>query len=200
MRGKLLLEGGEGVIFPDVVQLQPVAVRDAVPPSWPAKKARTSLRNRLRHDQENAHSAGKTTTMRPFRRERRLTRRRSRSRHGQVLGYCFVHGRNRDLAIGLDGRPCRIQLRDSGRMTVRIRSMVDDQNLVPVALAPSWLRTSLTLVSSGPAGPPDARGRWQRSRCSSGRCAAAVDSEDRAVNEAGVVGSQIGDRCGDLVR
>jgi len=180
-------------------QLQPVAVRDAVPPSWPAKKAPTSLRSRLRHDQENAHSAGKTTTMRPFRRERRLTR--------PPLPVPSWAGTRLLLRPRPESRPrhwprrssCRIQLRDWGRMTVRIRSTVEDQNLVPVALAPSWPRTSLTLVSSGPAGPPDARGRWQRSRCSSGRCAAAVDSEDRAVNEAGVVGSQIGDRCGDLV-
>ena len=45
-----------------------------------------------------------------------------------------------------------------------------------------------------------ALGRWQRSRYWSGRCAAAVDGQDRAVNEAGVVGSQIGDGRGDLVR
>jgi hypothetical protein len=180
-------------------QLQPVAVRDAVPPSWPAKKARTSLRSRLRHDQENAHSAGKTTTMRPFRRERWLTQ--------PPLPVSSWAGTRLLLRPRPESRPRHWPRRSSlpdpapgfGPNDSENQVDRDDQNLVPAELAPSWLRTLFTLVSSGPAGPPDARGRWQRSRCSSGRCAAAVDSEDRAVNEAGVVGSQIGDRCGDLV-
>ena len=41
--------------------------------------------------------------------------------------------------------------------TVRIRSMVDGQNAVPVALAPWWPGTSLALVISGPTEPPVVR-------------------------------------------